>query len=213
MIAYLKGRLLEKQPPAVILDVNGVGYELEAPMTTFYDLPEAGADAVLHVHMVVREDAQKLYGFTSRPERDLFRTLLRVSGVGPRVALAILSTLSAEEFLACMASEDIDRLTHVPGIGRKTAQRLLVEVRDRVLKETDAAMLTTTRTGSPEPDPVQDAVSALVALGYKPAQASRAVREVGDSAKGSEQSSNQSNNQSSEEIIRQALRLLAGVAA
>lgn len=201
MIAYLKGRLLEKQPPAMILEVKGVGYELEAPMTTFYDLPDTGVETVLHVHMVVREDAHKLYGFSRKNQRDLFRSLLRVSGVGPRVALAILSTLSAEEFLACMASEDIDRLTHVPGIGRKTAQRLLVEMRDRVLKETDAATLNAAQPASAEPGPVQDAVSALVALGYKPLQASRAVREVGESAGGSE------------DIIRQALRLLAGVAA
>lgn len=201
MIAYLKGVLLEKQPPALVLEVNGIGYELEAPMTTFYDLPDTGADAVLHVHMVVREDAHKLYGFSHRPQRDLFRSLLKVSGVGPRVALAILSTLSAEEFLSCMANEDIDRLIHVPGIGRKTAQRLMVEMRDRVLKETDTATLQAARPESSSPDPVRDAVSALIALGYKPLQASRVVREVGEKA------------DSSEEIIRQALRLLAGVAA
>lgn len=201
MIAYLRGRLLEKQPPAMVVEVNGVGYELEAPMTTFYDLPETGGEAVLHVHMVVREDAQKLYGFSRRPQRELFRSLLKVSGVGPRVALAILSTLSAEEFLSCMASEDVARLTHVPGIGQKTAQRLLVELRDRVLKETDDAILQSARPEPSGPDPVKDAVSALIALGYKPAQASRAVSQVGEKAGGSE------------EIIRQALRLLAGVAA
>lgn len=201
MIAYLRGRLLEKQPPAMVVEVNGVGYELEAPMTTFYDLPETGGEAVLHVHMVVREDAQKLYGFSRRPQRELFRSLLKVSGVGPRVALAILSTLSAEEFLSCMASEDVARLTHVPGIGQKTAQRLLVELRDRVLKETDDAILQSARPEPSGPDPVKDAVSALIALGYKPAQASRAVSQVGEKADGSE------------EIIRQALRLLAGVAA
>lgn len=201
MIAFLKGRLVEKQPPAMVLDVNGVGYELEAPMTTFYDLPESGADIELYVHMVVREDAHKLYGFSHRPQRDLFRSLLRVGGVGPRVALAILSTLTAEEFLSCMASEDVDRLTHVPGIGRKTAQRLLVEMRDRVLKETDTASFQAVRQETSAPSPEQDAVSALIALGYKPLQASRAVREVGEKADGSE------------EIIRQALRLLAGVAA
>lgn len=185
----------------MVVEVNGVGYELEAPMTTFYDLPEIGGEAVLHVHMVVREDAQKLYGFSRRPQRELFRSLLKVSGVGPRVALAILSTLSAEEFLSCMASEDVARLTHVPGIGQKTAQRLLVELRDRVLKETDDAILQSARPEPSGPDPVKDAVSALIALGYKPAQASRAVSQVGEKA------------DSSEEIIRQALRLLAGVAA
>ena len=198
MIAYINGRLLEKQPPVLVLDVNGLGYELEAPMTTFYDLPDVGADIVLHVHMVVREDAQKLYGFTRKPQRNLFRSLLKVSGVGPRVALAILSSLSSDEFLACMANEDIDRLTHVPGIGRKTAQRLLVEMRDRVMKESDGLLAPADQPVSTGPNPAQDAVSALIALGYKPAQASRAVREVGNGEAGSEK------------IIREALRMLAG---
>jgi len=201
LIAYLKGRLLEKQPPVMVLEVNGVGYELEAPMTTFYDLPDNGVETMLHVHMVVREDAQKLYGFTRRPQRELFRSLLKVSGVGPRVALAILSSLSAEEFLSCMASEDVDRLTHVPGIGRKTAQRLLIEMRDRVLTETDATTLQAAQPETQGPTPVQDAVSALIALGYRPPQASRAVSEVGREAEGSE------------EIIKQALKLLSGRAA
>lgn len=200
MIAYLRGRLLEKQPPTLVLDVEGVGYELEAPMTTFYDLPDTDAAVTLHTHMVVREDAQKLYGFTQRQQRDLFRSLLRVSGVGPRVGLAILSSLSAEEFLACMADEDVDRLTRVPGIGRKTAQRLLVEMRDRILKETEGLPAQPVRSQHDAPSPVQDAVSALIALGYKPVQASRAVREVGNGGAGSE------------EIIRQALRVLAGSA-
>ena len=201
MIAYINGRLLEKQPPVLVLDVNGLGYELEAPMTTFYDLPDTGVDIVLHVHMVVREDAQKLYGFTRKPQRNLFRSLLKVSGVGPRVALAILSSLSSDEFQACMVNEDIDRLTHVPGIGRKTAQRLLVEMRDRVMKENDGLLPPAEQPASSGPNPVQDAVSALIALGYKPAQASRAVHQVGNSEAGSE------------EIIREALRMLAGHAA
>jgi Holliday junction DNA helicase RuvA len=198
MIAYINGRLLEKQPPVLVLDVNGLGYELEAPMTTFYDLPDTGVDIVLHVHMVVREDAQKLYGFTRKPQRNLFRSLLKVSGVGPRVALAILSSLSSDEFQACMVNEDIDRLTHVPGIGRKTAQRLLVEMRDRIMKESDGLLLPAEQPASSGPNPVQDAVSALIALGYKPAQASRAVHQVGNGEAGSE------------EIIREALRMLAG---
>ena len=165
MIAYLRGRLLEKRPPALVLDVQGIGYELEAPMTTFYDLPASGAEVVLHVHFVVREDAQLLYGFTQPQQRDLFRNLLRVSGVGPRVALAILSTLTAEEFHACMAGEDVDRLTHVPGIGRKTAQRLIVEMRDRLLKEADLPTAAAAVDSAPAPvSPVQDAVSALMEL-------------------------------------------------
>ncbi|MDJ0958717.1 MAG: Holliday junction branch migration protein RuvA [Arenicellales bacterium] len=200
MIAYLKGTLLEKHPPTLVLDVDGVGYELEAPMTTFYDLTGTNTDVVLHTHMVVREDAQKLYGFTKKQQRDLFRSLLKVTGVGPRVGLAILSSLSTEEFLMCMADEDVDRLTRVPGIGRKTAQRLLVEMRDRVLTETDGALPQMAQPKQIEPNPIQDAVSALIALGYKPAQASRAVREVDSVDSGSE------------EIIRQALRMLAGSA-
>ena len=198
MIARIKGMLLEKQAPVLVLDVAGVGYELEAPMTTFYDLPDTSNEVVLHTHMVVREDAQKLYGFSARSQRDLFRNLLKVSGVGPRVALAILSSLSAEEFLVCMAEEDVDRLTLVPGIGRKTAQRLLVEMRDLVLTGTAETLPQAVRAAQDSPNPVQDAVSALIALGYKPAQASRAVREVGDGDAGSE------------DIIRQALRVLAG---
>lgn len=198
MIARLKGILLEKHAPVLVLDVSGVGYELEAPMTTFYDLPDIKNEVVLHTHMVVREDAHKLYGFTSKPQRDLFRNLLKVSGVGPRVALAILSSLSTEEFLACMAGEDVDRLTLVPGIGRKTAQRLLVEMRDMVLKGAEDVSTEAAQISPESPNPVQDAVSALISLGYKPAQASRAVREVGNGDSGSE------------EIIRQALRTLAG---
>lgn len=199
MIAYLRGCLLEKRPPALVLDVQGIGYEVEAPMTTFYDLPDPGAEVVLHVHFVVREDAQLLYGFSQQRQRDLFRNLLKVSGVGPRVALAILSTLSAEEFHSCMIGEDVDRLTHVPGIGRKTAQRLIVEMRDRLLKEVDVPAATAAPGAASAPvSPVQDAVSALISLGYKPVDASRAVRNVAV------------DDLSSEEIIRGALRALAG---
>lgn len=183
-----------------MLDVAGVGYELEAPMTTFYDLPDTNNEVVLHTHMVVREDAHKLYGFSGRSQRDLFRNLLKVSGVGPRVALAILSSLSAQEFLVCMAEEDVERLTLVPGIGRKTAQRLLVEMRDLVLHGAETAIPDAASISTSNPNPIQDAVSALIALGYKPAQASRAVREVGNGESGSE------------DIIRQALRMLAGSA-
>ena len=153
MIACLKGNLVEKRPPVLVLDVGGVGYELEAPMPTFYDLPKPEVDIVLHTHMVVREDAQKLYGFTHRGQRDLFRNLLKVSGVGPRVGLAILSSLSTEEFLACMADEDVDRLTRVPGIGRKTAQRLLVEMRDRLLQEADDILIQSGQRAEPAPTP------------------------------------------------------------
>lgn len=199
MIARLRGKLVEKRPPILIVDVMGVGYELEAPMTTFYDLPAPGTDVVLHTHLVVREDAQRLYGFSLPQQRDLFRSLLRVSGVGPRVALAILSGLSIDEFVACMTDQDVDRLTRVPGIGRKTAQRLIVEMRDKLAEAGETGLASPPDVGSvPRPDPVGDAVSALIALGYKPVEASRVVRNVA------------AEDLTSEQIIRHALRSLSG---
>ncbi len=198
MIALLRGKLLEKRPPNLIVDVMGVGYELEAPMTTFYDLPAPGADVVLHTHLVVREDAQRLYGFSLPQQRDLFRSLLRVNGVGPRVALAILSGLSNDEFIACMTDQDVDRLTRVPGIGRKTAQRLIVEMRDRLAEAETNLAAPRHAESAPRTDPVGDAVSALIALGYKPVEASRVVRSVAGE------------DLTSEQIIRHALRSLSG---
>ena len=132
MIGRLSGILLRKEPPALLVDVNGVGYELEAPMTTFYDLPAVGEKVTLFTHLVVREDAHLLYGFSREAQRRLFRGLLKVNGVGPRVALAVLSGLADDEFVHCVLSEDIARLTQVPGIGRKTAERLIVEMRDKL---------------------------------------------------------------------------------
>ncbi len=202
MIALLRGKLLEKRPPLLIVDVGGVGYELEAPMTTFYDLPDNGSVVVLHTHLVVREDAHKLYGFSRPQQRDLFRSLLRVNGVGPRVGLAILSGLSTDQFLACMADEDVARLTRVPGVGRKTAQRLIVEMRDKLAEDAEAGAGAVSTAAVDRPiNPVADAVSALVALGYKPLEASRVVRNVATEGL------------SSEQIIRQALRSLSGAPA
>ncbi|NOZ10760.1 MAG: Holliday junction branch migration protein RuvA [Gammaproteobacteria bacterium] len=196
MIGQLRGTLLTKQPPLLMLEVGGVGYELEAPMTTFYDLPDTGSQVTLHTHLVVRDDAHLLYGFSRRPQRELFRSLLRVNGVGPRVALAILSGLSTEEFVACVTNEDVARLTQVPGIGRKTAERLIVEMRDRVLPQASGGVNVAEQTTA-TPDPVAEAVHALIALGYKPQEASRAVRAT-NLKEGS-----------SEEIIRQALKGMA----
>ena len=198
MIGRLHGILLHKEPPALLVDVGGVGYELEAPMTTFYELPAVGEKVTLYTHLVVREDAHLLYGFVRDAQRRLFRALLRVNGVGPRVALAVLSGLSDEEFTRCVAAEDIARLTKVPGIGRKTAERLVIEMRDKLPAETVIATpAAAAATTSMPVDPVSEAVSALVALGYKPNEASRAVRSV--PAKGL----------SAEEIIRQALKGMA----
>ncbi len=198
MIGRLQGVLLRKEPPALMLDVGGVGYELEAPMTVFYELPAVGERVTLYTHLVVREDAHLLYGFVREAQRRLFRELLKVNGVGPRVALAVLSGLSDEEFCRCVAEEDIARLTKVPGIGRKTAERLVIEMRDKLPKDIPLPASAVTAAGPAAPgDPVSEAVSALVALGYKPNEAGRAVRSA--STKGL----------SAEEIIRQALKGMA----
>ncbi len=196
MIGRLRGTLLHKEPPLLLVDVGGVGYELEAPMSTFYDLPQTGETITLHTHLVVRDDAHLLYGFSRDRQRRLFRSLLKVNGVGPRVALAILSGLSDDELLRCIAQEDVARLTRVPGVGRKTAERLIIELRDKLesASATDAV-----RPAAPLPDPAQEAVSALIALGYRPQEASRAVGTVSQDGL------------PSEEIIRQALKGLAGL--
>lgn len=197
MIAWLKGELLEKQAPSLLLNVNGIGYELEAPMTTFYDLPAEGEVATLYVHMVVREDAQLLFGFSSRQQRELFRSLIKVNGVGPKVALAVLSTLSAQELLQCMADEDFNSLCKVPGIGKKTAQRLVVEMKDRLEKEFGDVALEQRSVGGGINNARNDAIEALVSLGYRPADASRVVKGLDKDL-------------SSEDLIRQALRTLSG---
>ncbi|MDA8420969.1 MAG: Holliday junction branch migration protein RuvA [Pseudomonadota bacterium] len=196
MIGRLHGTLLHREPPLLLVDVGGVAYELEAPMSTFYDLPPAGGMVTLYTHLVVRDDAHLLYGFSRDRQRRLFRSLLKVNGVGPRVALAILSGLSEDELLRCLAEEDIARLTRVPGIGRKTAERLIVELRDKVDSLPSSGAVHPAAAAS---DPVQEAVSALVALGYRPQEASRAVGAVPPEGL------------RSEEIIRQALRSLAGM--
>ena len=193
MIGRLTGTLVRKQPPALLLDVNGVGYELEAPMTTFYDLPAVGEKVTLFTHLVVREDVHLLYGFSRESQRRLFRELLKINGVGPRVALAVLSGLSEAEFSRCVQHEDVARLIQVPGIGRKTAERLVVEMRDKLPAAQEAA----TSAPATASDPVGEAVSALTALGYKPSEASRAVRAVSSKGRGAE------------EIIRQALKAMA----
>jgi len=195
VIGFIEGVLVGKQPPHLVINVGGIGYEIEAPMTVFYDLPEVGARVELHTHLQVREDAHKLYGFDSLRQRDLFRSLLKVSGVGPRVALAILSGLSTDDFEQCIADGDIGRLVRVPGIGRKTAERLLVEMRDRMKELAVAPDGTPAAAGGAE----HDAMSALVALGYKPAEATRALRAV------------RKPGMNSEDLIRGALASLARV--
>jgi len=198
VIGRLRGVLLEKQPPHILLDVQGVGYELDAPMTTFYSLPALGETVTLHTHLVVREDAQLLYGFADKRDREIFRELIRLSGVGPKLALALMSGLSADELVRAVQAQDSRALVRVPGVGKKTAERLLIELRDR-FKAWDS-LPDSLRGLTPQAMPVSppshanDAVSALIALGYKPQEASRAVAAVEEEGL------------SSEELIRRALK-------
>lgn len=198
MIGRLRGQLLAKQPPQLLLDVGGVGYELEAPMSTFYELPAVGETVTLVTHLLVREDAQILFGFHREQERALFRNLLKVTGVGARMALAILSGMDADRFAECVQQEDLDGLTRLPGIGKKTAQRLVIEMRDRLSSGSPLLPAGRPAAGSDGAGgrelALADAVSALVALGYRPPDASRMVRAVDDGARGRE------------ELIRAALR-------
>ena len=191
MIGMLHGRIASKAPPQLVVDVGGVGYELEAPMSTFFLLPAVGQEVRLLTHMVVREDAQLLYGFGTDAERRLFRNLIKVSGVGPKIALALLSGISVEGFAHCVQNQDVSALTRVPGIGRKIAERLLIEMRDRLNGAEAASGATAVPMGS---SPEAEAFGALVALGYKPAEASRLLK----SAEGG--------TQSTEELIRRALQ-------
>jgi Holliday junction DNA helicase RuvA len=197
MIGRLRGTLVHKRPPELIVDCNGVGYELEAPMSTFYELPDPGREVILWTHLAVREDGQTLFGFARESERRLFRQLIRVSGVGSKMALGILSGINFEEFARCVRDQDTATLIRLPGIGRKTAERLIIEMRDRIEKHWPAA------AGSPVPavrqsadgNPVSEAVDALLALGYRPNEASRMVSQV-EGASGL----------STEEVIRLALQ-------
>ncbi len=197
MIGRIHGKLLEKQPPELLVDVNGIGYEIQAPMTTIYQLPEEGQAVTLFTHFVVREDAQLLYGFSNQTERSLFRTLIKVNGVGPKLALTILSGIETDTFVRCVRDGDTAALVKLPGVGKKTAERLLVEMKDR-LKDwhvdgtAEAIELPTTVKSNTM---LSEAESALVALGYKPQEASKAIAAVNDDTINS-----------SEELIRMALR-------
>jgi len=181
MIGRLKGTLLEKDPPHLLLDVNGVGYEVEAPMSTFYQLPAVGQSVTLHTHLIVREDAQLLCGFATSAERRLFRQLIKVNSVGARLALGILSGMSAADFIRCVQERDTASLTRLPGVGKKTAERLLIEMRDRLADlggEEFAVAPGDSEALPPADNAARDALSALVALGYKPQEASRLLQNV-----------------------------------
>lgn len=181
MIGRLKGKLLNKQPPHLLMEVNGVGYELEASMQSFYKLPEIGQDIVLHTHLIVREDAHLLFGFCNEQERKLFRTLIKVNGIGPKLAMTILSSMEPDLFVQSVHAQDVSGLTRIPGVGKKTAERIVVEMRDR-LKDWDVGTVELASLMSAATDsslsPLQDAISALVALGYKPQEASQAIRKI-----------------------------------
>jgi holliday junction DNA helicase RuvA len=181
LIGSLRGRVLKKNPPYLLLEVQGVGYEIEAPMTTFYQLPDVGSEVLLYTHLAVREDALTLFGFSDEQEKTLFRAIIKVNGVGAKLALAILSGISAQGFAQCVQAQDIAALTRVPGIGKKTAQRLIIEMRDKI--SAHAPNTPAAEGGSPNvltqsDSTAQEAINALVALGYKPNEANRMVSDL-----------------------------------
>lgn len=201
MIGRLRGNILEKQPPEILIEVNGIGYEVQMPMSCFYELPNIGEEAIVYTHFVVREDAQLLYGFNTVKERALFREVIKANGVGPKLGLGILSGMTATQFVNCVEREDISTLVKLPGVGKKTAERLVVEMKDRLkgwgagdlfTPFTDAAL---TDSGSQSSSSVEEeAVSALIALGYKPTQASKVVSQIYKA------------DMSSEDVIRESLK-------
>lgn len=205
MIGRLTGELIEKLPPALMLDVSGVGYEVEASMNTFYKLPDVGTFVTLYTHFVVREDAQLLYGFADKQERSLFRQLIKVNGVGPKLALTILSGISADEFVRCVHAEDTAALVRLPGVGKKTAERLIIEVKDKLDKlemptavEFELGAVELPGAKAATVDNRADAETALVALGYKPLQATKAIEAAAEQLPGA----------STEDLIRQALKTM-----
>ncbi|MCE2596703.1 Holliday junction branch migration protein RuvA [Motilimonas cestriensis] len=204
MIGRLRGILLEKQAPEILIEVSGVGYEVQLPMSSFYHLPEPGHEAVVYTHFVVREDAQLLYGFTDKLERAMFRELIKVNGVGPKLALAILSGMTANQFVQCIEDNNVTGLVKLPGVGKKTAERLLVEMKDRLkgwvgadlfnpaLPRDEESVAVTAAT-----DEKGEAIGALISLGYKPAVAEKMVKQV------------YREGASCESLIRDALRTMA----
>ena len=200
MIGRLAGTLIQKSPPLLMIDIHGVGYEVQAPMSTFYQLPELDQPVVLLIHMVVREDAQLLYGFYNESERRLFKTLIKVNGVGPKLALAILSGISVTEFVQVINDNDESGLIRLPGIGKKTAQRLIVEMQDRLpdwqtdnISEQEKTSTSADQSPSKQ-DIIKEATSALIALGYKPAEATKMISRI------------DKQDQTTESLIKYALR-------
>ena len=199
MIGFIRGKLVSKNPPQLLIDVQGVGYEVEAPMTTFYDLPSLGEELSLYTHLVIREDAHILFAFSTEPDRAMFRMLIKVNGVGPKLALTILSGQSAEEFHRCIHDNDIQALVRLPGIGKKTAERLIIEMRDRLPDSIEPSCSGQGTVATQiQANPKQEAMSALCALGYKPQDASKMVQNIAQEDK------------SCEDIIKLALQGASG---
>jgi len=209
VIGRLRGILLEKIAPEVLIECNGVGYEVTMPMTSIYALPEINEEAIVYIHFVVREDAQLLYGFANKVERKLFRLLIKVNGVGPKLGLAILSSMSADQFVSCVGHDDLTSIVKIPGVGKKTAERLLIEMRDR-LKDWQMNLETPATDAAPLDSVYQnslvdsafinsargDAINALVSLGYNQSQADKAVKAI------------YQNGMSSEDLIRDSLKAM-----
>lgn len=204
MIGRLRGCLLEKTVPEVLIECNGVGYEVTMPMTSIYTLPNVNEEAIIYIHFVVREDAQLLYGFSNKVERKLFRLLIKVNGVGPKLGLAILSGMSADQFVSCVIHDDLSTIVKIPGVGKKTAERLLIEMRDRLKDwrldasstEIDNILVPNTIENTFVNDEKGDATNALMSLGYNQTQADKAVRSVFEQG------------MKSEDIIRNALKAM-----
>ena len=192
MIGSLKGKLAFKKTPVIVIDCAGVGYEIETPMSTFLELPPVGSEVFLHTHLLVRDDAHALYGFSTEEEKTLFRLLLKVSGVGAKMGLAILSGMGVSDFERCVRYDDTAMLTKIPGVGKKTAERLIIEMRDKIDESPAQAMLK--KAGTVETDPRSEAIDALVALGYRPAEVKRLLAKL------------DIKDMSAEDIIRLALR-------
>lgn len=182
MIGQIRGILIEKKPPEILVDVGGITYEIQVPMSTLYQLPDVGQEVVLHTHFVVRDDAQLLYGFCHTKDKTLFRSLIRVNGVGPRMALVILSGMEPDEFVRVVRNNDVTAMVNMPGIGKKTAERLIVEMRDRLSEwqasEGADSAPETQDSASTVKVFSKDAEAALIGLGYKPQQAARAIAQV-----------------------------------
>ncbi|APF02947.1 TPA: Holliday junction branch migration protein RuvA [Legionella pneumophila] len=197
MIGWLHGQIVDRhQPGKLVLDVNGVGYDVETSLNTFFQIENDNQSVGLHIHTIVREDALLLYGFLDKEERSLFRALIKVNGVGPKLAMAILSSISPKEFIQCIHQENAALLTKLPGIGKKTAERLVIEMRDSI-KQFDGSVSDTLQKQAGSAHSQEEAISALEALGYKPQEAWKVVNKIDNG------------NKSCEQLIREALQILS----